>query len=207
MEEYSLTDDEIPAELLAEANRINSSNSEYIVYYDADNGRILSITNEEHSEYANSFKVASADIEYLFQTNEILENYKVSIGPGNAPQIVCQNLLDSNLISFLKKVENELGNTDLVIKQNLLEKQWEFSLTEDKKKSLIDSGISGQFKFYLLDPANKNFIIRTIDINIKELYINKIYIVSFNSKQESNRHIKIETNNFLSSVGHYISNE
>ena len=50
---YNPEEDIIPPELLAQALALSNTSLVYRVYFDKDNGNLLSITNEENLDYTN----------------------------------------------------------------------------------------------------------------------------------------------------------
>ena len=198
-------DDEIEyltEEEISQALAVSSFSSIYFVYFDTT-GEILSISNERDVNNTASY----IEIEYerveKFLSNKVpFSNYKISLLEENKPTLVKktqESVYKTNIFKMIEPVVSE--STMLIV--NWSNGQWNFSIRESYKQQLKDLGLSSKLLFFVTLDTNVNLLVRTIEIDLKEL-INSTEGISvpFISKFESSiNDINLSTRRFFDSYG------
>lgn len=198
-------DDEIEyltEEEIAQALAVSSFSSIYYVYFDTT-GEILSISNERDLNNTASY----IEIEYerveKFLSNAVpFSNYKISLLEENKPTLVKKTQEAVYKTNIFKMID--LGTTEstmLIVRWD--KDSWNFAIRESYKKQLKDLGLSSKLLFFVTLDTNVNLLVRSIEIDLKEL-INSTEGVSvpFVSKFENKiKDINLSTRRFFDSYG------
>lgn len=197
MDEYRLSDDPVPEELLAEQEKLSTWNT-HKVYFDNETGDILAISNEELPQYQFFFNISSENITLL--QNEKIEDYKVTFNENSIPTIVLKPKQDESTL-FLTKIEEEVDNPELLVEKNLKTKGWNLSIRQDKKDEYLKMGVNTKLEFFVTEKDNKNILIRKMSVLLKTLCETNKSFVPFVSHREEEHKSEIYVKKFFTTTG------
>lgn len=197
-------DDEIEyltEEEIAQAQAVSNFSSIYFVYFDSA-GEILSISNERDVNSTASYIEIEYDRVEKFLLNKApISNYKVSLLEENKPTLIKktqESVYKTNIFNMIDPFVND--STMLIVKWNT--SGWNFSIRESYKKQLKDLGLSSKLLFFVTLDTNVNLLVRSIEIDLKQLISVDSISVPFVSKFENNiNDINISTRRFFDSYG------
>lgn len=180
----------------------------YYVYYDKESGNILSVTNETHSFYQDFIEIPFDSYERLVSGIDKFSDYRVGAKLDGSMGLV---LLEEDRYNFKNKlltwIDSEPNSkTDFIIEWHYSTQVWKFSLSDYGKLRLIKDAPQ-VISFFVTLHSDFDFLVRTFEINVPELFIEDIYI-PFKNKFENDitqLEIAIKTGNF--SYGLAILNE
>jgi hypothetical protein len=202
---YNPEEDIIPPELLAQALALSNVSLVYKVYFDKDNGNLLSITNEENLEYTNFVEFEYELVRDFLLGKYQLAKYKIIFVDQNTPKIVSK-YEDTSTGVFLTKAQL-VDNWDsmFTIENYPTFKKWGFHIRADQKILLSKYNLNTNIEIYIVDKHNMNFIYRTIKVSINELIKKEREIVYYHLDKEGDiDNTVVYVKQFFSSVGHYI---
>lgn len=200
MNEYRLTDDPIPEELLQQALALSSAESFHKIYFDRDTSEIYAISNEIIDGYEHFFEVPTEQISHILN-NERLEKYKVKFDADDVPSVILKPVEDSTAPTLIKLKSVDNWDSELTVEQYPLLKKWGFHLRADKRQRLKFAGINSRLEFFIVDANNKNFVINTVSFNFQELCENERVFIPFSYAKETDLNIEIYTKTFFKTIG------
>jgi hypothetical protein len=199
-------DDEIEyltEEEISQAIAVSNFSNIYYVYFDTA-GEILSISNERSVSRTDSFlEIEYERVEKFISNTETLSDYKISL-LDEKPTLVKktqESVYKTNIFKMIDPTVTE--STMLVVRWEKSKSRWVFSLRESYKKQLRDLGLSSRLLFFVTMNSNVNLLVRSIEIDLKELIGSPAGIsIPFSSKFENNlKLINIGTRRFFDSYG------
>jgi hypothetical protein len=201
---YNPEEDIIPPELLEEALRASQTSSLYKVYFDKDNGDILSITNEENLNHLNFIELEYEVVKDFFTGKKISANYKIIFIDQTTPSIVSKNDADVNIVNIDQvQLVNHWDSMFTIENYPVLE-QWGFQLRPDQRYILKQNNLNTAFEVFVVDKDNNNFLIRSIKILLKDILDTERLYVHHQSEKEKNIENRIFVRKFFSTVGYQI---
>jgi hypothetical protein len=143
----------------------------YRVYFDFDSKNIVSITNEPDPRYNTYFEVNYDEVEKFLTAKETFYNYKIVITSQNkfeiVPKFLDYGISSTILVNILEVKEHD--DAILQIKNNLIDRRWTIELN-------LDDGAREQYRLvnyriglFITSSLNKNFLYRTMSVDLKEL--------------------------------------
>lgn len=198
MDEYRLSDDPIPQELLEVQESLSVWNN-LKVYFDNDTGEIFAISNEELPQYQYSFNVHVDKVRML--VDEKIDDYKVAFDSNSNPTIILKPKQDESSLFLIEITDNITNDSELIIEKNIALKKWIISLRSDKREEYLKSGVNTRLEFFIVDKDHKNFLIRKFTVLLKKLYENNNEQISFVSYREEDNSAQIYTKKFFTSIG------
>lgn len=200
-EEYTLDDEDIPAEILNVSQQLANMLTVHRVYFEKDTGEVIAITNEDFPGHDTFFEIKSVDVDELLRNNKRLMDYCVTIDTDGKPILVLKNSKDEKIL-FLKPIDEvDHWNYELTIEKYPLLRKWGFHLRPDKKIKLKNIGINITLEFFIVNDLNHGIILRTINLNLNELYGADRLFIPFELDSEDNEDLKIYTKSFLKTYG------
>jgi len=202
---YNPEEDIIPPELLAQALALSNTSLVYRVYFDKDNGNLLSITNEENLTYSNFVEFEYDVVREFLVGKHQLAKYKIIFVDQNTPKIVSIHEDDSTGIFLTKVPKVNNWNSMFTIENYPLLKKWGFQVRPDQKKLLLKYNLNTSLEIYVVDNRNMNFIYRTIKLSVNDL-INKDrdFIDYYLDKEGDVDNISVYVKQFFSTVGYQV---
>jgi hypothetical protein len=178
------------------------SNGLYKIYFDNNNGDILSITNEVNSAYSHYIEVPSTDVEDFLSGKVNYSTYKISYTSPTESKVVQKDAQndDQRVLLQIPVLKSFAGA--LSIKNNISTKQWAFKLNKEEKLHIKKYKINSQLEFHVTFLNNASFLIRTIKIDTIDLaYNDTVYINHITLIEQSSTKIKFYTKPFFKSYG------
>lgn len=203
---YNPEEDIIPPELLAQALALSNTSLVYRVYFDKDNGNLLSITNEENLDYTNYVEFEYDLVRDFLLGKHQLAKYKIIFVDQNTPKIVSK-FEDTSTGIFLTRVPMvKHWDSMFTIENYLSSKQWGFQVRPDQKVLLSKYNLNTTLEVYIVDKRNMNFIYRTIKLSMNELIKQDKEMIDYSSDKEGDvDNTVVYVKQFFSTVGHVIS--
>jgi hypothetical protein len=201
---YNPEDDIIPPELLEQALKASQLSSLYKVYFDKDNGNILSITNEENQNFLNSIEIEYELVKDFFTGKRSSSNYKVVFIDQTTPTIISKNDADVNVISIEEIPKVCHWDSMFTVENYPLRNQWGFQLRPDQRTILKEHNLNTAFEVFVVDKDNNNFLIRSLKIFLKDIIDSDRIYIPYESKKEENIENKIFVRKFFSTAGYQV---
>lgn len=202
---YNPEEDIIPPELLAQALALSNPSRVYRVYFDKDNGNLLSITNEENQLYSNFVEFEYDVVREFLVGKHQLAKYKIIFVDQNTPKIVSIHEDESTGIFLTKVPAVDNWDSMFTIENYPLLKKWGFQVRPDQKKLLLKYNLNTSLEIYIVDNCNMNFIYRTIKLSVNDLISkDKDFIDYFLDKEGDVDSISVYVKQFFSTVGYQV---
>jgi hypothetical protein len=175
----------------------------YYVYFD-ETGKIDSITNERKvNSIFNFIEVEYKRVEKLVTGKENFINYVVSLADKDTPVLVKKTEdagANTNLLININ--QQSLPDTTLNVVWNPVTKSWIFYMNELYKNQFASLGLSSQLLFFITMKSNANFLVNSINIDMKELIKSNSIELPWKSKAEENfSNVSVSTKRFFDSYG------
>ena len=180
---------------------------EYFVYFDKDTGSLLSITNERQPQFETFIEVDFEDVKQFFTGEFNFINYKVALQNDGSIKFVnkAENNLafKSNIVEYIRPTNKEAmlnvtWNTD----------HWAFSIHQDFLQNPRAKSLNAKLHFYITLENNINFLIRSVEIQLRNLVGNAQVVVPFETDKETDiENIAMFTLPFFESYGMKINYE
>lgn len=202
---YNPEEDIIPPELLAQALALSNPLRVYRVYFDKDNGNLLSITNEENQLYSNFVEFEYDVVREFLVGKHQLAKYKIVFVDQNTPKIISIHEDESTGIFLTKVPAVDNWNSMFTIENYPLLKKWGFQVRPDQKKLLLKYNLNTSLEIYVVDNRNMNFIYRTIKLSVNDLISkDKDFIDYCLDKEGDVDNISVYVKQFFSTVGYQV---
>lgn len=201
---YNPEEDIIPPELLEQALNASQVSSLYKIYFDKDNGNILSITNEENQNFLNSIEIEYDLVKDFFTGKKISSNYKVVFIDQTTPTIVSKNDTDVNIVNIEEMPRVEHWDSMLTVENYPLQNQWGFQLRPDQRIILKEHNLNTAFEVFVVDKDNNSFLIRSLKIFLKDIIDSDRIYIEYESEKEKNLENRIFVRKFFSTVGYQV---
>ena len=181
------------------AKLLNPTPTVYYVYFDND-GNVDAITNEKRLE--TTLNVAEVDYKTaeIFLTGKAnFINYRLTLSNKNSYVFVKKSSdldVGLNTLSMVEQLPDE--ETACIVEWNGKEKEWQLYLKND---STTTTKLSVNLMFYV-SLLNRNFLVRTIKLDINDLADNQKVTIPFISDIESDiSKVRVSTRKFFDSYG------
>lgn len=196
MDEKNIINELIDYSLIAK-NFLNT----YFVYFDKENGDILSISNEPNSNFPNFIQVDYDSVSNFLNGKHRLYNYKVFFVDLTTPKIVSKHIEDIDSVVLTELSSSNEWNCMLTVENYPLLKKWGFCLKEDQKDIFKNHNLNSNLEMFIVNKNNYNFLYRSIKVSLKNLLDNKRWYVDFESDHETqHKKYKVIIKKFFTSV-------
>lgn len=168
---------------------------EYYAYYDGTNGDILSVSNTRLDNLDNFFPISYEVYEQFVTGQEQFKDWVVNrtknstneFGVEIVSRIEQTITFRNNMFEVIE--ENDIDQADLVVHSDCFNKKWIFILSDTARQKVYDNKIATKnLNFFITYSKSFNFLIRTINIPLNQIMLDKVE-VDFETTQE----LKIET--------------
>jgi hypothetical protein len=178
---------------------------DYFVYFDKDNGNIIAISNE-HYPHDNFIQVDFSDIERFFNKDNFI-NFKVTFDQDGALKFVNKNQNELNFKSNIVETIR-LNENDNILTVEWSKTAWKFIINERFLSHPRAKSLNAKIYFYVTREDNINILIRTIEIQLRNLLVNGTLVLPFNTEDEKNiENISMFTLPFFESYGMRINHD
>ena len=155
---------------------------DYYVYFDKEDGTILAISNEIHKHYESSVQVEFEDVERFFNNTEQHFNYKIVFDADGKPTFVNKNVTSTIKTNIIETIR--LTDEDCVLTVVWTPTGWEFVMAESFLEHPRARSINYKLTFYVTYESNINRLIRTIEIQLRNLVGNGTLKIPFTTEHE-----------------------
>jgi hypothetical protein len=157
----------------------------YVVYFDPLTYDILSITNEKRSDLSNFFEVEFNKIKIFLDGQADPRQYKLILNPSKTFEIISKVINQDSKSSVLVPIV--LNNEDSSLTVIHTEDAWKIIISENEKSRLANTIIDYSLYIFVTSVQNKNFLYRTLLVNLEELIKNGELLFMFEDSIESDR--------------------
>jgi len=163
----------------------------YRIYFNLDSGEILALSNEILTEYEHSIITTYEQFESFIIGREQLKDWKViktnnqdnEYGVDLVQQAFQGQTFKNHMFEWI--TDTPTKKTDMVVHWDEYKKHWTFMISEHARQQYYDKKITTKVvKFFITLKTDLDFLIRTIDIDLKSLVADKV-IVPFETNLES----------------------
>jgi len=173
---------------------------DYYVYFDKDTGDVLSLSNEP-KDYENFVQVEFKEIERFFKGEDNFINFKIIFDKDGSLKFAHKNegdlIFKNNIIEHVRLNDNE---NILTIEWSKL--GWTFNINERFSQHPRAKSLNAKLIFYVTKEDNINVLIRTIEMQLRNLISNGSVLVPFKTDEEKDiENVSIFTLPFFESYG------
>ena len=180
--------------------------SNYYVYFDKDSGSILALSNES-LPYDNFIQVEFEEIEQFFNNTNNFINYKVAFDQDGSVKFVNKNqgdlIFKSNIVETIRLTDQES-----ILTVQWSPAGWTFIMNEKFLQHPRAKSLNAKLHFYITTENNINFLIRQIEIQIRNLIGNGQVLLPFQTEKEKDiENISMFTLPFFETYGMRIKHD
>ena len=157
----------------------------HMVYFDPLTYDILSITNEKRNDLTNFFEVDFDKVKIFLEGKADPRQYKLMLNPSKTFEIISKVINQDSKSSVLVPILLNNEDSSLTIIHTL--DCWKILISENEKSRLAHTIIDYSLNIFVTSVKNKNFLYRTIVVNLEELIKNGESTVAFENSIESDR--------------------
>ena len=139
----------------------------YMVYFDPLTYDILSITNEKRNDLSNFFEVEFDKIKIFLEGKADPRQYKLILNPSKTFEIISKVINQDSKSSVLVPIVAKDEDTSLTVVHTPT--SWKILISENEKSRLANAIIDYSLYIFVTSMQNKNFLYRTISVNLEEL--------------------------------------
>jgi hypothetical protein len=158
---------------------------QYRIYYDKENGDIISITNELASIPYENVEVEFATVERFLTGKDNFIFFRIEFDEEDAVKFVNKKespvVFKSNIVEYIRAVENN----EAILQVIWTKKNWAFKINKEFLKHPRSKSLNSKINFFVTKENNINFLIRSIEIKIKDLIENEHVYIEFVSEEEN----------------------
>jgi len=194
-----------PAEI---ATAMTPAIQTYRCYFDVKTGEILSISNEESSQYESGIVIDYPLYEKFVTGVEQFKDWTVTrtknpdseSGLEIVPRIQQELFFKNNMFEWITAKPTK--KTELIVHWSPNESMWIFLISNKVRQQYYDNKYSMEtLTFFVTLETDFDFLVRTITINIKDLVLDKVCVPFVSTVEEKIDKISISTKSLFSSYG------
>lgn len=174
----------------------------FYVYFD-ETGTIQGIFPGPNPESTHSFiSVEFKRVEKFILGSENTANYLVSLVDKDTPMMVKRTEDAAGNTNLLQTIEPTSSNATLNIEWDLQNKQWRFYIDSEVKSQFNSLGLITPLLFFITQKRNANFLLNTIQLDMRDLLSNESINVPWISRTEEDfSNVSVSTKRFFDSYG------
>jgi hypothetical protein len=157
--------------------------SKYMIYFDPVTYDILSMTNEKRKDLTNFFEIDFEKVRPFLEGKQDPRQYKVVLNPSNTFELVSK-IINQDLKSSVL-VPISLSALDSCLNVVHTNSSWKILLSDNEQKRLTNNIVDYVLYIFITSKHNKNFLYRTVTVNLDELIKNGEVIIPFESSLEN----------------------
>jgi len=160
-----------------------SFNPIYRLYFNLESGEILALSNEDRPEYDHNIIISYEQYEAFITGREHFKDWSI-INTKNLNNIYGVELVQkvfqghtfrNNMFEWITDLPTK--STDLVVHWDEYKKHWIFIISDNARQRYYDSKIiTPVVKFFITLQNDFDFLIRTIEIDLKLLIADKVTV-------------------------------
>lgn len=180
--------------------------SDYYVYFDKDSGNIIALSNES-LPYENFVQVKFEEIEQFFNNTNNFINYKIAFDQDGSVNFVNKNqgdlIFKGNIVETIR-----LTDQDSILTVQWSPDGWTFIMSEKFLQHPRAKSLNAKLHFYITTENNINFLIRQIEVQLRNLIGNGQILLPFQTEKEKDiENISMFTLPFFETYGMRIKND
>lgn len=179
---------------------------DYYVYFDKSDGTILALSNEVCPRFDDFIQVEFSEIERFFNNTDQHFNFKVIFDAEGKPSFVNRHItsnIKTTIIETIRITDNECVLTVVWTPQG-----WEFIVSDMFLKNARVTSVNSKLTFYVTTEENINYLVRQIDLQLRNLISNKTVKIPFTTDYELKANdISMVTIPFFESYGMRIKHD
>lgn len=200
---YKPEEDIVPYELTQQALMLSIVPAAYKVYFDKENGSILSISNEQLPEFNTSIEVEYSSVKDFFNSKKNINDYKVFFVDHTTPTIIRKETQDVDLITIEEVHEVDNWDSMFTIENYVLLKKWGFQLRPDQRAVFKNHNLNTFVEIFIVDKNYDYNLIRSFKIPLAEVIHNDKFFMPYITEKESENN-KIMIKKFFASTGYQV---
>lgn len=175
----------------------------FYAHYDAFTNEIISVNNFRNLEYTDAVEVSFETYERLVTGKDKFEDFYVGVVVENGNPIMGlvyrKLLLEHNFNNrLLSWIDSKTESPEIEIHWDGFNKKWIFVASNEFRQKYYDNKVQSlELSFFITLGSDPNFLIRSIDFDLKKLVMDKA-IIDFETKWESNINLISITTNLAS---------
>jgi hypothetical protein len=159
---------------------------QYRIYYDKENGDIFSITNELSDVPYETVEVEFSTVERFLTGKDNFIFFRLEFDEEDAIKFVNKKespvVFKSNIVEYIRVVEDNTA----MLQVTWYPDRWSFIINKDFLNNTRSKSLNSKINFFVTKEDNINFLIRSIEIKIKDLVNPESFDVAFTTDEESN---------------------
>lgn len=180
--------------------------SDYYVYFDKDSGSIIALSNES-LPYENFIQVKFEEIEQFFNNTNNFINYKIAFDQNGSVSFVNKNqgdlIFKGNIVETIR-----LTDQDSILTVQWSPEGWTFIMNEKFLQHPRAKSLNAKLHFYITTENNINFLIRQIEVQLRNLIGNGQILLPFQTEKEKDiENISMFTLPFFETYGMRIKHD
>lgn len=179
---------------------------QYYVYFDKNDGSILALSNERLYQYDTFMEVDFADIERFFNGTDQHFNYKIVIDADGDISFVHKS---QGSIVFKNNIIEHIRLSDRVdaLTVEWTPTGWNFILSESFLTHPRAKSLNSRLPFYVATESNINILVRSIEIQLRNLVTNGTVHIPFITDKEKTLEVSMFTLPFFETYGMRIKHD
>jgi hypothetical protein len=179
-------------------------NNKFYAHYDKLTGNIFSVTNHSETDWPHIVEISFADYDSLMTRKSKFSDFHIGLvvqTDGTAvdglvsKRVIQEHNFKNRLLSWIDKT---IENADIEIHWDEYNRQWIFVASGQFRQQYYDNKLPiGSISFFVVLGKDPNFLLRSIDIDLRTLVLDKITI-PFDSSWESTIELISLTSNLAS---------
>ena len=162
---FEIIEDDLTPELVEKYTL--PSMPQYIVYFDPLTYDILSITNEKKDGLTNFFEIDFEKVKVFLEGKADPSQYKLFLNPSKTFEIISKVINQDSKSSVLVPILPTTEDASLTVIKTA--NSWKIILSEYEKSRLSHNIIDYSLYIFISSIYNKNFLYRTLVVNLEEL--------------------------------------
>lgn len=158
----------------------------YQIYYDRETGNIIAITNEPLDNGYPNVKIDFEKIERFLNGKDNFIFYRVEFDEEDAIKFVNKKespiAFKSNIIEYVRVIEDNTA----ILQVTWHTDKWAFTVNKEFLNNPRSKSLNSKINFFVTKEDNINFLIRSIEIKIKDLVTTESVDIPFTTVEESN---------------------
>jgi hypothetical protein len=179
-------------------------NNKFYAHYDKSTGNVFGVTNHNNTDWPYIVEITFAEYDRLVTGKDTFSDFHIGViiqSDGTAvdglvsKRVIQEHNFKNRLLSWIDK---SIENADIEIHWDQYNRQWLFVASDQFRQQYYDNKLPiGSISFFVVLGKDPNFLLRSMDIDLRTLVLDKI-IIPFDSSWESTIDLISLTSNLAS---------
>jgi hypothetical protein len=165
--------------------------TKFYAHYDSVTNEIVSVNNFRNLEYSNAVEISFDTYERLLTGKDRFEDFYAGVVVQNGNpvmglvyrRILLEHNFNNRLLSW---IDDKTEFPEIEIHWDGFNKKWIFVASDEFRQKYYDNKVQSlELSFFITLGRDPNFLIRSIDFDLKKLIMDKA-IIDFATKWETN---------------------